>query len=109
MRKSSNWPTTSRQSRGYGPEWDKTRLRILERDGWLCQCKVCKAEDRTTYANQVHHIKQKADGGTDDDDNLASIAAECHKRETIEDNGGTYRPRQIIGLDGFPIARPVAK
>ncbi len=106
-RRKSNWSTASRQDRGYGPEWDKTRLRILDRDGWLCQCRVCKEQDLTTYANQVHHIKRKADGGTDADDNLASINEECHKRETIEENGGTYREPRYVGLDGFPIARPL--
>lgn len=109
VRKKTNWPTTSRQSRGYDAEWEKKRLRILERDRWLCQCPVCKAGDLVTYANQVHHIKSKASGGTDDDKNLASINDECHKRETILENGGTYRPRRYIGLDGFPISRPVAK
>ena len=109
-RKKSNWSTTeSRKARGYGPEWDRTRLRILERDNWLCQCSRCKAEDRVTFANQVHHIKQKADGGTDADDNLHAINEECHKQETIERNGGTYKPPRYIGLDGFPIARPVSR
>jgi 5-methylcytosine-specific restriction protein A len=110
------WPTTSRQSRGYGSDWDKRRLRILERDGYLCQCAECKTHERTTgtpglEASEVHHLVSKAiarirgwtDEQIDDDSNLSSRNTECHKRETITANGGTPKPKRIIGLDGFPI------
>lgn len=101
--KKTGWPSTSRHERGYGLEWERLRLRILERDCYLCQCRHCKAEGRTTLATQVDHIKPKADGGTDDPLNLQAIAADCHKRKTMEERGAEPKARLTIGLDGFPI------
>lgn len=100
----TNWPTTSRQSRGYGAEWEKTRKRILERDNYLCQCRHCKAEGRTAIATQVDHIKPREQGGTEDDSNLQSINADCHKRKTIEDQGGTHRDKVRFDARGWPIS-----
>ena len=97
-----SWHTTSRQSRGYGRAWEITRERILRRDGYLCQCRHCKAEKRTTPASEVDHIVPRSRGGSDEDSNLQAIGKACHARKTIEDAGSTYRPRQRIGLDGWP-------
>lgn len=108
--KQSNWPTTSRQSRGYGKEWQKARAFVLERDGHLCQCRHCKAEGRTTLATEVHHVKPKAECAaigwtqvqTDDPSNLASMSHDCHVRADAEAQGNEIKPRVRIGLDGFP-------
>ena len=99
----TNWPATSRQSRGYGREWEKTRKRILERDNYLCQCRHCKADGRTTVATEVDHIKPKAKGGTDDDSNLQAINDLCHKRKTVEDQGATRREKVRFDNRGWPI------
>jgi 5-methylcytosine-specific restriction protein A len=106
-----SWPTTSRHERGYDKHWDKQRLRILERDKYLCQCDRCKAEKRITPANEVNHIipktKAEAMGWTraqmDDPSNLQAVNKECHRRITKEQQGHTYNPPRKIGLDGFPI------
>lgn len=103
------WPTTSRQSRGYGRAWELKRLRILRRDKYLCQCRHCKAEGRVSPASEVDHIVSKAkarsmgwtEAQIDADSNLQSINRECHRRKTIEDEGRTI-PRRI-GADGFPL------
>jgi 5-methylcytosine-specific restriction enzyme A len=100
----SNWPTTSRQSRGYGREWEKLRAIVLERDCYLCQCRYCRADGRVTVATEVDHIVPKSKGGTDDPENLQAIAHDCHVRKTTEEAGATPKPRVRIGLDGFPIA-----
>lgn len=92
------WPTTSRQSRGYGQQWVRLRARILERDNHLCR--PCLAAGRVTAANQVDHIKPKAQGGNDADDNLQAICKPCHDDKTTRDGGGTVRPP--IGADGWP-------
>ena len=105
------WPTTSRQSRGYGAAWDRLRKRILKRDNYLCQCKHCKAEHRVTPASEVDHIvskaKAKAMGWTtaqiNDELNLQAINSDCHVRKTLEDIGAEPKPRVRIGLDGFPV------
>ncbi len=99
----SNWPTTSRQSRGYGAAWERTRKRILERDNYLCQCRHCKAEGRTTVATDVDHVVPRARGGSDHDANLQAINGDCHKRKSIEDQGGKPKLKVRIGIDGFPV------
>ncbi len=73
----------SRQSRGYGAEWEQTRKRILRRDKGLCQ--PCLSNGRPRPARQVDHKVPKFEGGTDDDDNLQSICNECHVAKTAEE------------------------
>ena len=70
----------SRQSRGYGKEWEATRKRILSRDKGLCQ--VCLQSKHYRPARQVDHKVPKFEGGTDDDDNLQAICESCHQAKT---------------------------
>jgi 5-methylcytosine-specific restriction enzyme A len=95
------WSKESRQARGYGAAWDRLRLRILKRDHYLCQ--PCLRVNRVTHATEVDHIKPKAKGGTNDAPNLQAICAPCHEAKTIIDQGGTPRPKQTIGVDGYPV------
>ena len=105
------WANTSRHKRGYGASWDKLRKFVLKRDGHLCQCEKCLAEGRTLVATHVDHIvskaKAKAMGWSDEQidhpSNLRAINKDCHERKTIEENGGTPKPKRMIGLDGFPV------
>lgn len=79
----------TRQSRGYDRQWDKRRLRILQRDSHLCQ--VCLAAGIVTSAQAVDHIVNKAEakrlGWTDEqteaDSNLQSICNPCHREKTL--------------------------
>lgn len=97
------WSKQSRHERGYGARWVKTRVRILRRDMHLCQ--PCLANGRPTQATEVDHIKPKAKGGTDDDDNLQAVCHACHKAKTeaeaAEAQGRRIKPQ--IGEDGWPI------
>lgn len=95
------WSKTSRHQRGYGWEWEKARRRTLKRDNGLCQ--PCLKANRITQASQVDHIKPKAKGGTDDEENLQAICVDCHKIKTAEDEGKTLTPRVRIGIDGWPM------
>ena len=105
------WATTSRQSRGYGRAWELLREVILKRDNGLCQCRHCKATGRVTLATEVDHVISKAAAQTkrwtqaqiDHPSNLQAIARECHKRKTIEEAGGEFKPRARIGVDGYPV------
>ena len=54
-----------------------TRDRILARDCGLCQ--VCAQLGWVRLAHQVDHIRELADGGTDDDANLQAICSACHR------------------------------
>jgi len=81
----------SRQSRGYGSEWDKKRKRILRRDKGLCQPHLKLGKYRP--GNQVDHIVSKAEaariGWPEDrveaDENLQTICDDCHKAKTASE------------------------
>ena len=73
----------SRHERGYGSEWDKTRIRILKRDNGLCQ--PCLKVGQVSVARAVDHIVPKSEDGTDDDWNLQAICTECHRKKTSEE------------------------
>ena len=91
--------------RGYGWRWQQLRQRILARDMHLCQ--PCQRDGRVTPATQVDHIKAKASGGTDDQENLQAICASCHDAksavEAAEAQGRAHRPMKRVGVDGYPI------
>ena len=76
-----NWShTKTTTQRGYGYAWQKLRKVILARDYYLCQ--PCKRKGLLTEASEVDHIKEKANGGTDDPDNLQAICTPCHRAKT---------------------------
>jgi len=86
----SGWYATeqskgNRHKRGYGAKWDKLRLRILQRDNYLCL--PCKQAGVLTAAKQVDHIIAKANGGGDNEVNLQSICITCHRLKTLKEAG----------------------
>lgn len=59
---------------GFNYGYSSRREAILHRDNYTCQCcgkKNCRLE--------VHHIKFKSNGGTDDEENLITLCTDCHK------------------------------
>jgi 5-methylcytosine-specific restriction protein A len=46
------------------------------------------------------HIVPLAKGGSDADDNIRCLCADCHRDVTAEQFG--YRKKPRIGLDGWP-------
>jgi 5-methylcytosine-specific restriction protein A len=75
----------STTERGYGHSWQKRRKAVLRRDNGLCV--ECYKRDTLTIATDVDHIVRKADGGTDDMDNLQSLCRRCHIAKTRLENG----------------------
>jgi len=73
-------PVMTTTERGYGYAWRKIRDSVMLRDQGLCQ--VCLSNGRTRLAAEVDHITRKADGGTDDVENLQAICRECHRLKT---------------------------
>jgi len=55
--------------------WRKLRLRVLDRDRWLCQLRL---EGCTRRATTVHHIVGK--GISDDMKDLCSACESCNQR-----------------------------
>ena len=59
--------------KGFNYGYSSRRGAILHRDNYTCQCcgkKNCRLE--------VHHIRFKSDGGTDDEENLITLCEDCH-------------------------------
>ncbi|MBB5322325.1 HNH endonuclease [Marinobacter oulmenensis] len=85
--KASGWMNQDRGSsaeRGYGGRWKRIRARIMRRDKALCQ--PCLAEGKVMPAVAVDHIINKAEGGTDADENLQAICKRCHKLKTQQES-----------------------
>ena len=60
--------------KGFNYGYSSRRSVILHRDNYTCQCcgkKNCRLE--------VHHIKFRCNGGTDDEKNLITLCEDCHK------------------------------
>ena len=59
--------------KGFNYGYSSRREAVLHRDNYTCQCcgkKNCRLE--------VHHIKFRSNGGTDDEENLITLCKECH-------------------------------
>lgn len=76
----------TRQERGYGAQWERLRRQVLERDEGLCV--PCTAAGRVTPATEVDHVTPKAQGGTDDLENLQAICRPCHLAKTARESQG---------------------
>ena len=60
--------------KGFNYGYSSRRKAVLHRDSYTCQCcgkKNCRLE--------VHHIKFRHNGGTDDEENLITLCEDCHK------------------------------
>ena len=60
--------------KGFNYGYSSRRSAILHRDNYTCQCcgkKNCRLE--------VHHIKFRSNGGTNDEENLITLCEDCHK------------------------------
>jgi 5-methylcytosine-specific restriction enzyme A len=103
------WSNESRQSRGYGAEWEKIRKVVMERDKGLCQPSL--REGKVVRATEVDHIVSKAkarqmgwsDEQINDPRNLQAISHEKHLEKTARETGRTYRPKVRYGADGWPL------
>lgn len=59
--------------------WENLKAYAKWRDGY--KCRVCGASSRKdpNVRLEVHHIRRKADGGTDTPDNVVTLCDDCHK------------------------------
>ncbi|KAK1548207.1 hypothetical protein Q3G72_022282 [Acer saccharum] len=103
------WSNESRQSRGYGAEWEKIRKLAIKRAKGMCE--ECARQGRVAMGKDVDHKVPKAQaeklGWTqariDGLANLQYLCRPCHEEKTSKENGRAYRPKVQIGLDGWPI------
>ena len=71
-------PTSAQ--RGYGTAaWQRTRLAVIARDEGICQLcgHLVQGGDRDAH---IDHIREKADGGGDELENLRLLHRSCHSR-----------------------------
>ena len=84
----------------FGLYWDTIRREIIERDNHVC--KICGATHSKRELDEwrkwhrycgceVDHIKEVADGGTDDRTNLRVLCHGCHVAKTKDE---AYKRRQ---------------
>ena len=59
--------------------WENLKAYAKWRDGY--KCRVCGDSSRKdpNVRLEVHHIRRKADGGTDTPDNVVTLCEDCHK------------------------------
>jgi 5-methylcytosine-specific restriction endonuclease McrA len=50
------------------------RKQVLERDSWRCQ--LCGSMQHL----QVHHFKYRSQSGSDEEQNLITLCAQCHEQ-----------------------------
>ena len=67
-------PAKSPRLRLDSTSYAKLQRQVLERDGWRCQ--VCGSMQNL----QVHHLKFRSHSGSDEEQNLITLCAECHER-----------------------------
>jgi hypothetical protein len=67
-------PSGTDYQHGEAEDFDNIKAYVKWRDGY--KCAVCGAEH---VQLQVHHKKQRKDGGTDMPANLITVCADCHK------------------------------
>lgn len=110
------WSNESRQSRGYGAEWEKVRKQVIARAKGLCE--KCEREGKVAMGRDVDHVVSKAKAAAlgwsqakiDHPDNLQYLCTPCHKEKTAAEQGRTLRPPKVqIGLDGWPEEKDNAK
>lgn len=63
-------------------------------------CVHCLAKGITRLGDELDHIIPISKGGSNEDSNLQMLCKECHHTKTLDDIG--YKPKPIIGLDGWP-------
>jgi len=88
--------------------YSEARLRgrraVARRARWLETnplCVHCAKSGKIRQAVTPDHIIALANGGSDTEDNLQSLCAECHRVKTAKDLG--YTERTQIGRDGWPV------
>lgn len=103
------WSKESRQSRGYGPEWEKARKQVIERAKGMCE--ECARQGRVGPGRDVDHIVSRAkakvlrwsEARTEALSNLQYLCRTCHEEKTARETGRSYQPKVATGLDGWPV------
>jgi 5-methylcytosine-specific restriction enzyme A len=82
------WSTAgvSRQARGYGAAWERTRREVMVEEP---VCRICGQRPSA----MVDHIVPKAEGGTDERSNLRGVCKRCHQVKSAREGARGRRRR----------------
>ena len=64
----------SRRVRLHSAEYQRLRVRVLQRDEWRCQ--ACGSMSSL----EVHHARFRSQQGDDTEKNLITLCSRCHKQ-----------------------------
>lgn len=93
------WPTTSRQSRGYGREHERIRRQLMA-DPDLLWCQDCLKEGHHVVGTICDHIVNQAAGGVTSKTNSQMLCKRHSDEKTTREAG--HVPRPAVGVDGWP-------
>ncbi|ARG75781.1 HNH endonuclease [Mycobacterium kansasii] len=82
---------------GGSRSWRAIARRAIVRAGGECQARDENGErfwGCEIKAFAAHHIVDRVDGGTDDDDNLMAVCEPCHERFTVAGNQRRAKQRK---------------
>ena len=82
----------SAAAQGYGRRWRRLRLWVLARQP------ICAMPGCGKPAEHVDHVVPKAQGGSDDIENLQALCPACHSRKTVLQDGGFGNERRESAL-----------
>lgn len=88
-------PRPSSSARGYDSEWRKIRDEKLEADPYCAD--PYHVHVSPVKATLVDHVKSLRSGGTHAWNNLQSLCNRCHKRKTVEFDGGGWQRQRGMG------------
>ncbi len=72
------------KAKRYGRRWKRIRDRYIAAHPL---CDECEMQGVVKAAEEVHHIKPLAQGGTNDQENLRALCKSCHSRITAREGG----------------------
>lgn len=95
--KPAPWVSRAAVKRTTGRKLQAQRAALFTREPL---CRQCRKEGRATPATVRDHIRNLADGGTDDDTNIQPLCHDCHdaktQREAARGRGGQMSGRAEV-------------
>jgi len=76
--------------------WRMIRSGVIKRDGGKCRACGKDLSAVPSWLTEVHHVRPKAEGGSDHPSNLITLCVMCHKRITVETLLSGVIPPSII-------------
>lgn len=86
-RRYEKYDRDSEKRKRYGRRWKRIRDRYIAAHPL---CERCEKLGSVNVAEEVHHIKPLAQGGTNTEENLMSLCKSCHSGITARE-GGRWR------------------